>query len=197
MPQTVRSLEALFDPRSVAVVGASNDPAKWGYGVAVQLLAHDAPRRVHLVNRRGVPVLGRPTLRRLTEAADTVELVVIAVPAAGFLDAVRDALAVGARAIVAITAGMGESDAGGRQLEQEALALVREQGTVLIGPNCLGVVDTTTGLSVASDPVTPGSVALLSQSGNLVLDLDAQLAAAGLGVSRLVSVGNQDRKSVV
>ena len=186
-----RDLRALFDPASVAVIGASDDSAKWGYGVSRQLLAAGADRPVHLVNRRGATVLGRPTLRRLTEVPGPVDLVAICVPAPGFVAAVADALAVGARAIVAITAGLGESSIQGRAIEREALGLVRAAGAVLVGPNCLGVVDTTTRLQLTSDPFTAGSVTVLSQSGNLALDLDDLLARAGLGISRFVSLGNQ------
>ena len=136
-------------------------------------------------------MLGRPTLRRLTEVPGPVDLVAICVPAPGFVAAVADALAVGARAIVAITAGLGESSVQGRAIEREALGLVRAAGAVLVGPNCLGVVDTTTRLQLTSDPFTAGSVTVLSQSGNLALDLDDLLARAGLGISRFVSLGNQ------
>lgn len=186
-----RDLSALFDPASVAVIGASDDSAKWGYGVSRQLLAAGAARPVYLVNRRGATVLGRRTYRQLTEVHGPVDLVAICVPSDGFLAAVTDALAVGARAIVAITAGLAESGEAGRAIEEQAVARVRAAGAVMIGPNCLGVVDTTTALHLASDPVTPGRVAILSQSGNLTIDLDALLAERGLGVSRFVSLGNQ------
>jgi acyl-CoA synthetase (NDP forming) len=187
-----RDLTALFDPRSVAVIGASDDAAKWGHGVSRELLAAgSSSRTVHLVNRRGGTVLGHPVLTRLTEVAGPVDLVAICVPAVGFVDAVQDAISVGARAIVAITAGLGEGDEQGRAIEREALRLTTQAGVALVGPNCLGVVDTTTGLHLAGDPFTAGTVAVLSQSGNLVLDLDLLLAAAGLGMSRFVSLGNQ------
>lgn len=186
-----RDLRALFDPASVAVVGASDDTAKWGYGVAKYLLESRAERAVHLVNRRAPTVLGRPTLSRLTDVDGPVDLVAVCIPAAGFLGAVADALAVGAKAIVAITAGLGETDDAGRAIEAEAVAMVRAAGAVLVGPNCLGIADTSTDLFLTSDPFTPGHVALLSQSGNLALDVNDLLARRGLGISRFVSLGNQ------
>ena len=110
---------------------------------------------------------------------------------------VTDAVAAGARAIVAITAGLSEAGAEGARLEAEALAIARGAGAVLVGPNCLGVVDTTTGLQLAHAVLPAGDVAVLSQSGNLVLDLAGLLADRGLGVSRFVSLGNQADLGVV
>ena len=187
----MRDLTPLFDPRSVAVVGASADRAKWGYSVSEQLLSLPSGRDIYLVNRRGGDILGRTAFRNLADLPAPVDLVAICVPASGFLDAVRDSLAAGARALVAITAGLGEADAEGEKIEREAVALVRSAGAVLVGPNCLGVTDSSTGLRLASDPFRPGDVAVLSQSGNMVLDLEALMADEGLGLSRFVSLGNQ------
>ncbi|GAB6984973.1 acetate--CoA ligase family protein [Nocardioides pyridinolyticus] len=192
-------LEALFSPRTVAVVGASDDPAKWGHIIAGRALASRGDSRddrtVLLVNRRGGEVLGEPAHRSVVAAGvaagAAVELAVVCVPAAGFVDAVTDAVAAGARAIVGITAGLSESGAAGAAIEAEALAVARAAGAVVVGPNCLGIVDTTTGLQLAHAVLPAGDVALLSQSGNLVLDLAGLMADRGLGVSRFVSLGNQ------
>ena len=182
---------ALFDPRSVAVIGASDDTAKWGNNLARHLLSVDHPRTVHLVNRRGGTVLGRPALTSLVDAGEPVELVAICVPISGFLDAVDDALAAGAQAIVAITAGFSETDEAGAALEAEAVRRVRDAGAVLVGPNCLGLIDTTADLLLSSEPFAAGEIAVLSQSGNLVIDVDDLLQRHGLGISRFVSLGNQ------
>ncbi len=190
-----RSLEAVFSPRSVAIVGASDNPAKWGHIIASRALSSRGDRTVLLVNRRGGEVLGEPAHPSAVAAAAAhdlrVDLAVLCVPAEGFVASVSDAVAAGARAIVGITAGLSESGAEGARLEAEALAITRAAGAVLVGPNCLGVVDTTTGLQLAHAELPPGDVAVLSQSGNLVLDLAGLLADRGLGVSRFVSLGNQ------
>jgi acyl-CoA synthetase (NDP forming) len=195
-----RPLDALFDPRSVAILGASDNPAKWGNVLSRRAL-DSGVRPVLLVNRRGGEVLGRPTHRTLAEARDTlgepVDLVVICVPAADLVPAVTDALVSGARSLVVITAGLSELGADGTRAEREAVRLVREAGAVLVGPNCLGVVDTRNSLQLAHDVLPTGSVALLSQSGNVALDLAGLLEARGLGVSLFVSVGNQADLTVV
>ncbi|MFF3687193.1 acetate--CoA ligase family protein [Streptomyces sp. NPDC002187] len=186
-----RDLTALFDPKSVAVVGASDDPAKYGHAVASQALRAPGRRPVHLVNRRGGTVLGRPAATSLAEIGEPVELVVISVPGPGFEAAVDDALSCGARAIVAITAGFAETGTAGLARQRAVAARVREAGAVLVGPNCLGIADNTTELYLASDTFAPGGVALLSQSGNLALELQLRMDPHGLGFSRFVSLGNQ------
>ncbi|MET9958499.1 acetate--CoA ligase family protein [Streptomyces sp. NPDC006326] len=186
-----RDLTALFDPGSVAVIGASDDPAKYGHAVASQALRADGRRPVHLVNRRGGTVLGRTAATSLAAIGEPVELVVISVPGAGFEAAVDDALACGAKAIVGITAGFAEAGPAGLARQRAVAARVRAAGAVLVGPNCLGIADNTTELYLASDRFAPGSVALLSQSGNLALELQLRAAPHGLGFSRFVSLGNQ------
>ncbi len=186
-----RDLAALFAPAAIAVIGASADPAKWGGAIARQALRGPRHRPVHLVNRRGGHILGQSARVRATEIGEPIDLAVVCVPAAAFDDALDDALDAGARAIVAITAGFGETGSEGRARQQAAVARVRAAGGVLVGPNCLGLVDNTTGLYLASDPFDPGTVALLSQSGNLALEVGLRLRQRAAGFSRFVSLGNQ------
>ena len=194
-------LDALFSPRTVAIVGASADSAKWGHILAQHALGSPGDRRVLLVNRHGGDVLGHPTYPSARAAAAaherSIDLAVLCVPVGSFVDSVADAVAAGARAIVAITAGLSETGPDGARLEAEGLAVARGAGAVLVGPNCLGIVDTTTGLQLAHAVLPAGDVAVLSQSGNLVLDLAGLLAERGLGVSRFVSLGNQADLGVV
>ena len=194
-------LDALFAPRTVAVIGASDDSAKWGHILASRALASRGDRTVLLVNRNAMEVLGQPAHASARAAATAtgapVDLAVVCVPASGFVAAVTDAVAAGARAVVGITAGLSETGTEGARLEAEALEVVRAAGAVLVGPNCLGVVDTTTGLQLAHAVLPAGDVAVLSQSGNLVLDLAGLLGDRGLGVSRFVSLGNQADLGVV
>jgi acyl-CoA synthetase (NDP forming) len=183
--------DRLFDPRHIVVVGASADPAKWGHAVALQAVRGADRHTISLVNRRGGEVLGRPVVTSVEELEATPDLAVIAVPEAGFEEAVDGVLAKGARAIVAITAGLGESGEEGRARQDALIERVRAAGAVLVGPNCLGVVDNHTATYLSSNAFRPGAVALLSQSGNLAIEVDRLFAARGLGISRFVSLGNQ------
>ena len=164
---------------------------KWGYGLSRGALRGSARRDVYLVNRNGSEVLGRASYRSLEELPGSPELVVLAVPATGFDEAVDQALAAGARAIVGITAGLGETDDEGRAREQAAAERIRASGAVLLGPNCLGVFDAAAELDIGWSELPPGEIGLISQSGNLALELALIAADHGLGFSRFASLGNQ------
>ena len=116
---------------------------------------------------------------------------VIAVPAAGFEEAVDASLARGARAIVGITAGLGEAGGEAGLRERALVERVRQAGAMLLGPNCLGVFDATSDLGLASNEFPPGSIGLISQSGNLALELGILARPYHLGFSRFASMGNQ------
>jgi acyl-CoA synthetase (NDP forming) len=186
-----RDLRPLFDPASVAILGASADPAKWGNWLARGALRGAGRRPVYLVNRNGGEVLGTRAYTSVTELPEAPELVVIAVPAAGFEQAVDDSLAMGARALVGITAGLGEAGGDAAAREQALVQRVRDAGAMLLGPNCLGVYDASSDLGLCSNEFPPGSIGLISQSGNLALELGLMSRRYSLGFSRFASIGNQ------
>jgi acyl-CoA synthetase (NDP forming) len=186
-----RDVGALFEPRSVAVLGASTDTAKWGHWLARGVLQGEHRRSVYLVNRNGGEILGRRAYRSLAELPEPPELVALAVPADGFEEAVDDALAAGARALIVIAAGLGESGEPGKARERAVVARVREAGAVLLGPNCLGVFDAEAELSLTSNELPVGPVGVISQSGNLALEVGLLADDVGLGFSRFASLGNQ------
>lgn len=169
------------DPASVAVVGASDDPAKWGHWLARGALTGRDRRAVHLVNRSGGSVLSHPTVCSLSELSEAPELVVLAVPAAHVPAVVDEALAVGVRGFVGIPSG----------IDDGVIGRIRESGARLLGPNCLGVFDAATSLHLAWGHFQPGSLGVVSQSGQVGLEIAGLAAASGIGVSRFVSVGNQ------
>lgn len=191
-----RDLRPLFDPRSIAVVGASSNAAKWGYWLTKGALRGAGRRAVHLVNPSGQPVLGHPTVASLAELEEAPELVVSAVPSAAFDATVEAALECGARGIIAINAGFAELGPGGRERQEKLAARVRAAGAMLVGPNCLGLMDSGTELEAAWLPVgraglAPGPLTVVAQSGNLGLDLTVHARERGIGVARFISIGNQ------
>jgi acetate---CoA ligase (ADP-forming) len=190
-PPGNRDLRPLFEPRSVAIVGASNDPAKWGQWFARGAVRGEHRRDVYLVNRSGEPVLGRPTFRTLGDLPAQPELVVVSVPATAFEETVDAALAAGARAVIAIAAGLGEMGEEGRRREEAVVERVRAAGAVLVGPNCMGVFDAAAELDLATNDFPTGSIGVISQSGNIALEISLLAEECGLGISRFVSLGNQ------
>jgi acetate---CoA ligase (ADP-forming) len=186
-----RDLTPLFDPRSVAIVGVSTDTTKWGYWFARDAAKAQHRRRVFLVGRSGGELFGLPVHREIAELPEPPELVVLSVPAHGLEDAVDASLAAGAKALVAIAAGLGELGPEGAERERAITARVRAAGALLVGPNCLGVFDSAAELDLASNPLPGGSIGFVSQSGNVALETGLLLEDLGLGFSRLVSIGNQ------
>ncbi len=186
-----RELGSLYEPRSIAIVGASADPMKWGHWMARDALEGAAHRSVHLVNSRGGKILGQRAYTSVREIPDGPDLVVLAVPESRFEEAVDDSLEAGARALVAITAGFAEGGAEGRARERAVSERVREAGAVMLGPNCGGVADTGAGLGLGIGGLTPGPIGLVAQSGNVAAELALLAGEAGLGFTRVASIGNQ------
>ncbi len=189
-------LAAFFAPSTIAIVGASDDPAKWGHIIARQSLRHRG-RTTFFVNSRADTVLGLPVHRSLTGIGQAIDLAIVSVPVGAFRAVIDDAVSAGVRAVLAITAGFAELGPEGEALQRECATVLRTHGVRMIGPNCLGLVDNGSGVYLAANDFAAGSVALLSQSGNLALELDVMLRRAGMGFSRFISIGNQADVSLV
>jgi acyl-CoA synthetase (NDP forming) len=191
VPQRADSGLGVFrDPRSVTVVGASGDPTKWGYWLARGALAGRHRRVVHLVNRNAATIEGHTSVGSLTEISERLDLVVLCVPPLQVPGVVREALDRGARGFLGITAGLDRA-VGRPGAERELAAEILSRGGRLVGPNCLGIYDASSDLQLAWGEFRPGSLGIVSQSGQLGSELSELAAARGLGVSRFVSVGNQ------
>lgn len=179
----VGSLDAFSNPASVAIVGASEDPAKWGYWLASGALTGSHRRRVYLVNRKGNTVLGQPCFAQLSDLPEVPDLVVLSVPAAYVDSIVDEALELGVRGFLGITAGF--------RGEAELAARIRRAGARMVGTNSLGIFDASAELHLAWGRFVPGSLAVISQSGQLGSELAALGHRRGVGISRFVSIGNQ------
>jgi len=176
----------------VAVVGASADTSKWGGDVAARLARAATGRPVHFVNRRGGEMHGRPVYRSLTEIPEVPELAVVATPAAAFDGVLDEALGIGVKAFVGIFAGLGESGPEGRARERDAVRRIRAAGAMLLGPNCMGLADHSTGFeAVAYLDIPRGDIGFLSQSGAMGEEFVMRSARWGCGFSRYVTLGNQ------
>ncbi|TDK26599.1 CoA-binding protein [Arthrobacter crusticola] len=177
------SLGAFRDPASVAVIGASNNQLKWGYWLARGALAGADRRAVYLVNRSAETVGGAPAFARLSDLPEVPELLVLCVPPRSIEGVVVEALQLGVKAFLGITAGTPD--------EARIAALIRAAGARLLGPNSLGLYDGSTKLQLAWGHFIPGPLAIISQSGQLGSEIANLGARCGLGVSRFISVGNQ------
>ena len=189
------SMARLFEPRSVAVVGASRERGKIGGEILHNLLRAGFQGPVYPINPAAVEIERTPCYARLGDVPGPVDLVVISVPAAAVPAALDDAAAKGVKAVVVITAGFAETGEAGRRLEGQLLEKIRDAGMRMVGPNCMGLVNTNPAvrLNATFAPVYPpeGRIALSSQSGALGLALLDYAARLNLGISTFVSVGNK------
>jgi acetyltransferase len=162
-------LDSLLTPRTVAIVGASAAPGKVGQAILANMISAGFPGRIVPVNPKADTLQGLPCVHSLAELDEKPDLVVIAVPTAAVKGAVADAIAAGAGAVIVITAGFKETGPEGAALEAEITALCRHAGVRLMGPNCLGLLNTQARLNASFAKQTPseGSISVLSQSGAL------------------------------
>ncbi len=191
----VAAVQSVLEPRSVVVVGASRRAATVGGALLANLLGADFHGPVYAVNEHGGRVHGVVAYRSVLDLPEAVDLAIVVVPAARVADAVRDCATTGVRAVVVISAGFGETGAEGVARQQELVSICRAAGIRLVGPNCLGVLNTAPSVALnatfAPHQARLGQVGFLSQSGGLGIAIIEAASRLGLGLSSFVSVGNK------
>jgi acetyl coenzyme A synthetase (ADP forming)-like protein len=192
---TVASLRSLLEPTSIAVIGASRQRSHLGRRILDALYREGFCGPVYPVNPHCGEIEGHRCYRSVKELPAGVDLAVIAVPAAQVLAAVDDCGRAGVRSLLVITAGFAESGEAGRTRQRELLEKARGYGMRLIGPNCMGILNTNEAvrLNASFAPTCPprGRIALASQSGGLGLAILQLAAERQLGISTFVSLGNK------
>jgi len=187
------NLEALFSPQTVAVIGASNRFGKWGFNLAATLLVSNFKGRVYLVNPREKIVLGRRAYPSPKDIPEKVDLAVIAVPAQASIAMVEECGRLGIRNVLLVSSNFKEVGEAGAQLEARLVEKALEGGVRLVGPNTMGMVSTPAGLEILFMPlgVKPGPVDVISQSGNIGLQIMELSMKEGVGICRFVGSGNE------
>ena len=194
-------LDKLLNPRSVAVIGASREPEKVGYGVLKNLVKgcyflapFCAPfkGKIYPVNPFAVNILGLKCYKSILEIDDEIDLAIIVVPANAVLQVVKECVKKKVGAVIIISAGFSEAGEKGKRLEAEVLKVLKKAGIPLLGPNCLGVIRPTKGLNASFAPTMPpaGKVAFITQSGALADSVIDWAVQERYGFSAIVSVGN-------
>ena len=189
------SLRSVMAPRTIAVVGASRNPGSVGGSLFRNLLRWGYTGTIYPVNPGSPSIAGVRSYASLRDLPEVPELVFIVIPVGQVLDVARDCAAIGVRALCVITAGFAEVGQEGIALEEELLGICRGSGMRLVGPNCMGLVNSAEGTRMLGtfahvDPPA-GNVAMSSQSGALGIALMEQAAQLGLGVSSFISIGNR------
>lgn len=191
-----KNMDFFFEPRSVAVVGASEAPGKLSAVIMDSLLSSGFTGKVIPVNPKYSSVKGLKCFPSVSEIENGVDIAVYALPASLTLRALRDAENKVKGAII-VSGGFGEAGDEGRALERGIKDIVKETGIRVIGPNCMGIFDAVSGLDTFFIPRTRiarplrGSLSIISQSGSFAITAMDELASAGVGVARVVSYGNK------
>ncbi len=186
-------MEALLQPKSIALIGASRTPGKVGYAILENLIKAGFEGDIYPVNPSAEEVLGLRCYPSLAAAAAKIDLGIIVVPSNGVMQALEDCSRAGARAVVVITAGFKEVNEEGARREREIAEYCRIKKMRLLGPNCLGLINTEMKLnaSFASQMPKPGHISVISQSGALCTAILDWSSFRGLGLAKLVSIGNK------
>jgi len=196
-PAPGAGMDAFFLARGIAVIGASADATKIG-GRPVHLLRrHGYAGAIYPINPKGGEIQGLPAYARLADTPEAPELALIAVPAAHAVQAVEDCAARGVRAVVVLSSGFAEAGAQGAAWQAAMRATALRHGMRLLGPNCLGTVGVAEraigSFSVALEDYypRPGAIGIVSQSGNIGSYTLQLLVQRGVGISRMVTTGNE------
>ncbi|MEX2706518.1 MAG: acetate--CoA ligase family protein [Candidatus Freyrarchaeum guaymaensis] len=186
-------LKSLFSPRSVAVIGATDVPGKIGNNVISNLVFGGFEGEIFPVNPNFQRVYGIETYPKITDVPQEVDLAVIVIPARHVLRVFRECAEKKVKACVIITAGFSEVGEEGRRMQEEITRIAVENGIAVVGPNCMGIVNSSANLNILMTRAIPakGNISMVSQSGTVGFMLMAAMSKMGGGFSKFVSSGNE------
>jgi acetyltransferase len=186
-------VEKLFNPKSIAVIGASRQEGKVGHSVLKNLLQYGYPGKIYPINPKAEEILRTKTYSTIFAVEGEIDLAVVAIPSQFVPSILRDCVSKKIGAVVIISAGFKESGKQGSQLERELVEIIKNSGIRVLGPNCLGIIDTASSLnaSFAAGMPSPGNIAFFSQSGALCTAVLDWALGEDVGFSKFISLGNK------
>ncbi|MCB9297221.1 MAG: acetate--CoA ligase family protein [Lewinellaceae bacterium] len=194
-PKTAELLPALFNPKSIAIVGASRDEESISFGILKNLLLGNFKGRLYPVNPKADSILGLKSYKSLLDIEEEVQLALIAVPRQAVPEILDDCGEKNIKAAVIITAGFKEIGEKGRGLEEKIIRIAQSHGITFLGPNCLGIINSAPEVQMnatfARRKAGRGNVSFLSQSGAVGVYGLEYAAENGIGFSKFVSLGNK------
>jgi len=190
---TEPNFDLLFNPRSIAMIGATSNIGKWGAIVFLNILMGGYQGKLYPVNPKGEMVFNHPAYPKLADIPEPVDLAVIAIPARVTREAVQECIRKGIRMAIVITSDFSETGEEGARLEREIVEIARAGGLRLVGPNTMGIFSASARLTALMPPVRPrrGAVSLVSQSGNIGTQMLGWGEKFAVGFSKYVSSGNE------
>ncbi|MDR1819676.1 MAG: acetate--CoA ligase family protein [Methanobrevibacter sp.] len=189
----MNSLSEMFNPRSVAVIGASNSENKVGYIIVDNIVKEGYKGKIYPINPKSDEIQGIKSYKNVGDLPEVPELVVVSIPSPFVNQAIEECGEIGVKDMVVITAGFKEVGGEGIRLEEEMVSLLKKYNINLIGPNSLGTLDTHTPLNSSFSQMMPpkGNIAFISQSGAMMVAIIDWSVTAGIGFSKVISLGNK------
>ncbi len=183
-------IDSILLPKSIAVIGASATPGKIGYTVLNNLVNQGYKGEIYPINPKGGEILGRKVYASVMDVPGPIDSAVITVPASITLEAVEECGKKGIKGLIIITSGF--SEVGKKELEEQIVATANSYGSRVLGPNIVGVLSNSAGLNASFAPYLPltGKSSLISQSGALLIAIDAATFTRRVGFDKLISIGN-------
>lgn len=184
---------AIFHPKSIAFIGASPQMGKWGHMLVVNTISGGYEGNIFLVNHKAERIAGRKVYRSVLDIAEPVDLAVVTIPAAGVLDLIPQLKQKGIRNMLLITSGFGETGPAGKELEAKLVRTARDAGILILGPNTMGICNPHIHFFCTSFPAKPkaGLTTMVSQSGNMGVQLLAFAEQQGIGIRGFCGSGNE------
>ncbi|NJE26178.1 CoA-binding protein [Thermococcus sp. MV5] len=189
----IDNLKYLFEPKSIAVIGASRDPKAWGHVILKNLIDYGFEGRIYPVNPKTESLLGLKCYPDIRAISEDVDLAIIVVPAKMVPIVMEACVEKGVKVAVIITAGFSETGPEGEKLEKKVLEIARKGGIRIVGPNCMGFFVAKSKLNAAFTAIAPkpGKIAFISQSGAFAGTMMYWATMKDIGFSAAISVGNQ------
>jgi acyl-CoA synthetase (NDP forming) len=183
----------LFYPHSIAFIGASATLSKWGHMLVTHTINGGYPGEIFLVNSKGGTIAGRQVYQSIEDVPRSVDLAVVTIPAEYILELLPRLKTKGIRYVLLITSGFAETGTEGRRLEEELVALARQEGLTILGPNTMGISNPHLNLYCTGSPVRPkpGGTAVVAQSGNMGVQMLGFAEDQGIGIRGFCGSGNE------
>ena len=189
----IAKLKLVFEPSSIAFLGATNNPFKWGFRIFANIVNGGFQGKLYPINPTKQEILGRKVYKTVGEIPEIPDLAVIVIPPPGVPAVLRECADKGIKAVVVITAGFAEVDRQGEKLQQEMVEIAQRVGVRFIGPNTDGIVNPHHKLYAEMPPIFPyaGPISIVSQSGNIVGTMMRLAIDSGFGCAKCISSGNE------
>lgn len=188
-----RDLSPIFEPRSVALIGASNNPLKWGWVILSNILSHGYTGSVYPINPKEDNILGLKTYKNILQVPEEVDLAIVVRPAQDTPRHIKECVEKGVKSAIVLAGGFRETGREGELLEREVVETAQEGKMLIVGPNTMGIYSASVSLLAIMSPirVLKGEVSALSMSGNIGVNLLSTGSTENVGFNKFVSIGNQ------